>query len=242
MMAGAGTATPRAASPPWASRPCAICVAMKLLPVSMRGPKRSMIVWNRPDAPVSKIGSTMTTPSAWNISKASQSKSSLWTHMFLVPLMSIFTQVMQPVQCLMSRSIARMNSTSQPCFCAARSTALQMVSLLPFLVPNETPTILVMATPFLSGQSPTAAPPRRDQLRGRLGPKPLGWRIDNRTTSCAGFVLNHKCAGKKPEKEAPCSVRYFSMPSMMEAEKLSARRSSPSFRSMKNSSRTLFMR
>ena len=34
--------------------------------------------------------------------------------MFLVPLMSIFTQVMQPVQCLMSRSIARMNSTSQP--------------------------------------------------------------------------------------------------------------------------------
>lgn len=162
--------------------------------------------------------------------------------MFLVPLMSIFTQVMQPVQCLMSRSMARMNSTSQPCFCAARSTALQMVSLLPFLVPNETPAILVMANPFLSGRKPYGGAPAPRSTEGRLGPKPLGWRIDNRTTSCTGIVLNHKCAGKKLEKEAPCSVPYFSMPSMMEAEKLSARRSSPSFRSMKNSSRTLFMR
>ena len=116
-----------------------------------------MMVWKRPEAPVSKIGSTMTTPSALNISKASQSKSSLWMHMFLVPLMSILTQVMQPVQCLMSRSIARMNSTSQPASLAARSTALQMVSLLPFLVPNETPTILVMATPFLSVHKRCAA-------------------------------------------------------------------------------------
>ena len=71
--------------------------------------------------------------------------------MFLVPLMSILTQVMQPVQCLMSRSIARMNSISQPSSWQALSTSLQMQSLLPFLVPNETPTILVMATPFLSG-------------------------------------------------------------------------------------------
>ena len=151
MIAGLGTSTPLAASPPWARRPWAIWVPMKLLPVSMRGPKRSMMVWNRPEAPVSKIGSTMMTPSALNISKASQSKSSLWTHMFLVPLMSILTQVMQPVQCLMSRSIARMNSISQPSSWQALSTSLQMQSLLPFLVPNETPTILVMATPFLSG-------------------------------------------------------------------------------------------
>ena len=192
MMAGSGTTTPWAAGPPSARRPLAICVEMKLLPVSMRGPKRSMMVWKRPEAPVSKIGSTMTTPSALNISKASQSKSSLWMHMFLVPLMSILTQVMQPVQCLMSRSIARMNSTSQPASLAARSTALQMVSLLPFLVPNETPTILVMATPFLSVHKRCAAhlPGRAAFSRKSVVPKPLVKRIENRVKPRRAVVLN----------------------------------------------------
>ena len=134
--------------PPLPMISLAICMPMKLLPVSMRGPKRSMMVWKRPEAPVSKIGSTMTMPSEVNIFQASQSKSSLWMHMLPRPLMSAFTHAMQPVQCLISKSCARMNSTSQPASCAPLRASLQMESLLPFLVPNEIPRILVM--PHLS--------------------------------------------------------------------------------------------
>lgn len=142
--------------PPSAAIFSAIWVAITLLPVSMRGPKRSMMVWKRPEAPVSKMGSHMMMPSASAILKNSQSKSSLWMHMLPWPLMSIFTQVMQPVQCLMLRSIARMNSTSQPSSTAPISASLQMLSLLPFLVPNETPKTFVME----HQPSVMASPPR----------------------------------------------------------------------------------
>ena len=146
--------------PPSAAIFSAIWVAITLLPVSMRGPKRSMMVWKRPEAPVSKMGSHMMMPSASAILKNSQSKSSLWMHMLPWPLMSIFTQVMQPVQCLMLRSIARMNSTSQPSSTAPISASLQMLSLLPFLVPNrDTQNLCHGAPAFRHGFPPRPAPP-----------------------------------------------------------------------------------
>ena len=103
-----------------------------------------MIVWKSPDAPVSKMGSHMTMPSASAILKNSQSKSSLWMQRLPRPPMSDFTHAMQPVQWRMSRSCARMNSTSQPSSAAPMSASLQMESLLPFLVPNEMPSTFAM--------------------------------------------------------------------------------------------------
>ena len=142
----------------------AILVPMMLLPRSMRGPKRSVIVWKRPVAPFSKMGVEKTMPSASSILSSSQSKSSFSTHLpprppstlctqAVQPVAMAFTgqtdaQAVQPVQCSMCRFCSWMNSTSAPISLAPIRASMHIPSLLPLRIPPEIPKIFICTSSF----------------------------------------------------------------------------------------------
>jgi len=126
----------------------AILVPMMLLPRSMRGPKRSVIVWKRPVAPFSKMGVEKTMPSASSILSSSQSKSSFSTHLPPRPPSTLCTQAVQPVQCSMCRFCSWMNSTSAPISLAPIRASMHIPSLLPLRIPPEIPKIFICTSSF----------------------------------------------------------------------------------------------
>ena len=115
-----------------------------LLDNPIRGPKRSIIVWKIPAAHFSKIGIEKIIPSASSILSNNHWKSSFNTHMLPLPENRLITHALQPVQCLISRSIKRTNSISAPCSFAASNASLHIQSLAPFLVPPEIPKIFML--------------------------------------------------------------------------------------------------
>mgnify|MGYP006910458337 CR=1 FL=1 len=91
----------------------AILVPMMLLPRSMRGPKRSVIVWKRPVAPSQRWG--------WRrqcrrrpASCPAASQVVLQHALAAAAPSTLCTQAVQPVQCSMCRFCSWMNSTSAP--------------------------------------------------------------------------------------------------------------------------------